>query len=197
MNDILPWEKLSRKTPYILGISFVFAIIGYITAAKLPVSYDVYLSYIVSMEKREAAPDFRYDGYYALSAADLFTTTLASWIAAPQTIANAYQAAHISLPTYDAIDLGKRVRAEKSAQGLVNITVRDSSRETAEAVAKGIAEIVPAFVAQQNTAGTPAVAFRVTVSGPWTGMSRVAPFPIALVVFVFVLLTYSIGVLFI
>lgn len=195
MNELLPWEKLSRKTPAILIVSFTCALVAYIVAAKLPVSYDVHLSYVVSMQKREAASDFRYDGYYALSATDLFTATLASWTAQPQTIARAYQAANIPLPTYDMIDLGKRVRAEKSAPGLVNITVLDSSRETAEAIAKGMTEVVSAFILQQNTAGTPAVMFSATAFDPWTGMSRIAPFPIALVIFVFVLLACSIGVL--
>ncbi len=188
---------LSSKVPRILITSFILAIIAYGVALKIPVSYDAHLSYVVSQQEREASAQFRYDGYYALSATDLFTATLAAWIGEPQTIAQAYKAANVQIPTYDAIDLTKHVRSQKTAPGLVSITVTDSSRETAEAVAKGIAEIIPSFIERQNTTGTPAVSFRSSVSGPWTGVSSVAPFPIALVVFVFGLLVHSIWTLFV
>lgn len=194
MEDL--FEILSFKTPRILTISFILALIAYGIAIKIPVSYDVHLSYIVSQQERETSAQFRYDGYYALSATDLFTATLAAWVREPQTIAAAYRAAGIAIPTYDAIDLTKHVRSEKAAPGLVNITITDSSRQTAEAVAGGVVEIIPSFIEGQNTAGTPAVSFRSTLSGPWTGMSRIAPFPIALVVFLFALVSQILWILF-
>ncbi|OGY31600.1 MAG: hypothetical protein A3C02_04740 [Candidatus Andersenbacteria bacterium RIFCSPHIGHO2_02_FULL_45_11] len=190
------FEILSSTTPRILVASFILALIAYGMALKIPVSYDVHLSYVVSQQEREASPQFRYDGYYALSATDLFTATLAAWVAEPHIIAQAYKAADIQIPTYDAINLTKHVRSVKAAPGLVNITVSDSSRQAAEAVAKGITQIIPPFIEEQNTAGTPAVSFRSTLSGPWTGMSRVAPFPITLVVFVFALVSQILWILF-
>lgn len=194
MNDSL--EVLVSKIPRVLIVSFIAALASYGITAKIPVSYDVHVSYVVSQEGREATPGFRYDGYYALSATDLFAATLAAWIAQPQIIALAYKASDISLPTYDAIDLGKRIRSEKAAPGLVNITVRDRSRETAERIARGVAKIVPAFIAQQNTTGTPAVTFRGIASDSWTGVSRIAPLPIALVVFMFALFAQILWILF-
>ncbi len=194
MNDSL--ESLANTTPRILIASFMIAFVAYGIAAKIPVSYDVHLSYVVSQEGGQATPGFRYDGYYALSATDLFAATLASWIAQPQTIALAYKTSDIPLPTNDAIDLGKRIRSEKTAPGLVNITVRDHSRETAEQIVRGVTKIIPAFIAQQNTTGTPAVTFRGIASDSWTGMSRIAPLPIALVVFVFVLFIQILWILF-
>lgn len=194
MNNAI--ESLTHQTPRILIASFIVALLGYSIAAKIPVSYDVHLSYVVSQEGREDTPGFRYDGYYALSATDLFAATLAAWIAQPQTIARAYKAADVSLPTYDAIDLGKHIRSEKAAPGLVNVTIRDSSQNIAESVTRGVANIVPAFIAQQNTTGTPAVTFRGIASDSWTGVSRIAPLPIALVVFMFALFVQILWTLF-
>lgn len=201
MSDTLPasavesWNALIRRAPRILLVSFLIALASYTVAAKMPVSYNVHFSYVVSQEAKEVPPGFRYDGYYALSASDLFTATLASWIAQPQTIVAAYEASSMPLPTQDAVDLGKYIHAEKAAPGLVNITVENPSQETAEAVAGGIAKIVPVFIAQQNTVGTPAVTFRAISSRPWTGTSRIAPLPIALVFFMFAFLAQIIGVL--
>lgn len=189
------WGAVRRHAFRSILISLLLAVIAYVIAVKIPVSYDTHFSYTVSQQSREASSAFRYDGYYSLSATDLFTATLAAWITAPQTIVSAYASAHVALYTSDAIQLTKNIRAEKVAPGLINITVRNASKDSAEAVAHGIATIVPVFIQEQNTAGTPAVMFRAIDSSMWTGVSRIAPIPIALVCFVFVLLVQLILVL--
>lgn len=178
-----------------LLIGFLAAVLGYTIAARLPVSYDVHFSYAISRGEGPPSKEFQYDGYYALSAIDLFTTTLAAWIASPEIIASGYASSDVPLPTRDAVDLVKHVRTEKAAPGLVRVTVQDVSQKTAEAVAKGITEIVPSFIQKQNEHISPAITFRAAVSQPWTSMNRVAPLPITLVIFIFVLLVQIIGML--
>ncbi len=180
------WEGLMGRIPILLVVSLVVAVLGYGIAVRLPVSYDVHFSYVVSIEQREVAPIFRYDGYYALSATDLFAGTLASWIVTPETVVAAYHEAGITLPTEDAIDLTKNILAEKAASQLVKITVKNPSKQKAESLAKGVMGIVPKLIEQYNKNGTPAVTFSAVASIPWTGVSRIAPLPIAIVLFVFV-----------
>lgn len=189
------WEAVSSHAFRIILFSILVSLVAYGIAKKIPVSYDTHFSYTVSQQTAEASSAFRYDGYYSLSATDLFTATLAAWIVAPQTIVSAYTSAHVALYTSDVVQLTKNIRAEKVAPGLINIMVRNSSKESAEAVAHGITTIVPVFIQEQNTSGTPAVTFRVADSSLWTGVSRIAPLPIALVCFVFVFLVQIIVVL--
>lgn len=191
-DAVQSWEYLSRRIPVLLIASIIAGIVAYGVASRLPVSYDVSLSYVVSQESRDPVSDFRYDGYYAISATDLFTTTLASWIVSPETVVRFYEKAHIPLPTEDPISLSKRIIAIKAAPQLVNITVKHPSKLEAEKLAAGIAQVVPAFVEQYNTTGSPASRFAVVASSPWTGVSRIAPLPISLIVFVFV---FIVGVL--
>lgn len=190
------WEAFVRRIPTLLAVSFIVAIVGYGVAVRLPVSYDVHGSYVVSQEEREVSSGFRYDGYYALSATDLFTATLAAWITSPETVVRAYEEAGVPLPTEDAIDLVKNIRAEKAAPQLVTITVRDSSKADAEKLAGGVAKVIPTFVEQYNTTGTPAATFSVVASQRWTGVSRIAPFPVALVLFIFVFLVGMVWTMF-
>lgn len=190
------WDAFVKRIPVLIAVSLVVAITGYGVVIRLPVSYVVHGSYVVSQEGREVAPGFRFDGYYALSATDLFTGTLAAWIVSPETVVRAYQEASVSLPTEDPIDLVKSIRAEKVAPQLIAITVKNSSKAAAEKLASGVARIVPELVTQYNTTGTPAATFAVVASQPWTGVSRIAPFPVALVLFLFVFLTGMVWTMF-
>jgi hypothetical protein len=181
----------------LLGISIILGILAYGIAVRIPASYDVHMSYVISLENREGTSGFRYDGYYALSTMDLFTTTLTAWATAPETIVRAYKQSGIELPTEDAVKLGKNIRAGKAAPQLVKVTVSDSSKDHAEQLARGVAAVIPELVDEYNKSSKNTATFSVVASEPWTGVSRVAPLPIALTVFVFVLIVCVIWVLFV
>ncbi len=109
------FRVLARNFYKLLGISILVAILGYGIAKQFPATYEVNFSYMVSMEQRDESSNFRYDGYYALSATDLFSATLAGVIVSPETIVAAYGGANIPLPTEDTIDLVKSIRMRQES----------------------------------------------------------------------------------
>lgn len=180
----------------ILGISIIAAIVSYGIAKNIPGTYEVHYSYMISMDQKDVAPGFRYDGYYALSAADLFSATLASMVSSPETIIAAYAAAGIQPPTQDAIRLVRIVRSEKAAPQMVRITVTDASKKNAEDLTAGLISVLGNQIETYNAKGLSSIVFHAIPTEPWTGQSKVAPIPIAVSVFTLFFLLGNMVVLF-
>ncbi len=180
------FRVLARNFYKLLGISILVATLGYGIAKQFPATYEVNFSYMVSMEQRDESSNFRYDGYYALSATDLFSATLAGVIVSPETIVAAYGGANIPLPTEDTIDLVKSIRSEKVAPQLVRVRVRNASRERAEDISSGLMDAVEGSVDQYNQKGNTAIVFRAIATTPWTSTQRPDPLPIAISLFMLV-----------
>src|SRR3989338_3499521 len=124
-NTQASFRALNRALPLICAAGIAAAGLGYGIARKIPPSYEVHFSYIVALQERDTSPGFRYDGYYALSGTELFSSTLASLIASPEMIVQAYQEAKLPVSTQDPFALTKRVRAQKAASQLVQKTISD------------------------------------------------------------------------
>ena len=195
-TELKPYiEILKKRLPAILLISVVATFIAYGVASRLKPKHIVHFSYVVSQVSRDETPGFRFDGYYALSATDLFATTLASWITAPEHVVAAYQAAGLPLLSHDAREIVKAVEATKAGPQLVQVAISDESKARAEALAQGVQEVVARQVERYHSQGTPAVSFRIVADTPWTSLQKL---PIRMIVsgtFVFAFLFLLNGVL--
>ncbi len=188
-GEVGPYVKLLQKrAPLILLVSVLAALVAYGVAARVKPSYIVHFSYVVSLVQRDTTSDFRFDGLYAIQATDLFASTLSSWMKTPEQVVAAYQEAGLPLPSTDAREIVKAVEANKTGPQLVQVAVKNETKEKAESLAQGLQAVVEKQVAAYHDKGTPAIAFRVVADTPWTGLQQL---PIRMIVsgtFVFVFL---------
>lgn len=187
---------LWRALPLLCVVGVVVFVIAYMSAIKNPPSYEVHFSYIIAQQQRDASPDFRYDGYYSISGTELFSATLASLIMSPEQIVSAYTSANLPLSTQDPISLTKHVKAEKAASQLVQVTVTDTSKTNAEALAQAVDRVTQQAMQEYNKKNKDTAQFSLTQTHAWTGTVRVAAIPIALVSAVLVLVGVILVVLF-
>ncbi|MEO6078080.1 MAG: hypothetical protein ABIP54_04800 [Candidatus Andersenbacteria bacterium] len=176
---------LWKALPIIIAIGVVAFGMGYIGARKTPPSYQVHFSYIVAQTQRDASPDFRYDGFYSLSGTELFSATLASLITSPEQIVSAYTEANITMPSQDPFALAKNVQATKTASQLVQVTVTDSSKATAEKLAHAVEDTTQQAVQEYNAKNKNTAQFSITQTKQFTGAVVVAALPVAIVSGVF------------
>jgi capsular polysaccharide biosynthesis protein len=181
---------------FILGASIIIGILAYGITKNIPGAYEVHFSYMVSLDQKDTTPGFRYDGFYAISAVDLFSSTLASIADSPETVVAAYKKANMALPTQDAIRLVRTVRSEKSAPQLVRITVKDASKKNAEQLASALMFVVNSAIDEYNTKGLSSITFHGVSTEPWTSMNEVAPLPVAATFFMVMFLGGNMLVLF-
>lgn len=179
--------ELKKKMPYALFISLFFALIAYGISNNIKPSYEVHYSYLTSLSNRDTTSDFRFDGYYALQATDLFTATFAGWVATPEVVVAAYKEGEIELPSQNPYELSKTIHAEKTAPQLVQITVKNESKNTAEKLARGLQAVMQRNVDDYQAKDTTAIHFNVTTTPSWTGLVSVSSLLITVATFVFVL----------
>lgn len=181
------WRAVQRKLPSVLLVAAGAAVVAWLIVYRLGPTYTVHYSYLVSLSEREETEDFRFDGYYALSATDLFTATLASWVSAPEVVVAAYEEAGLPA-SRDPKNVARAVTAEKKAPQLVAVTVRHKDQAVAEKLAQGLQAVMERNVEQYHDQGIPELTWRVVATSPWLGMSHLSAPVIVGATFVFVLL---------
>lgn len=179
-------QAMVRHLPLVLIISFVAAMVAAAAAQALAPAPEVHFSYLVSLRQREDAAQYRFDGYYALQATDLFAATLASWVHTPEIIAAAYQQAGLVLTDRDPRSVQAAITATKSSPQLVEVTVRQPIEADAQKLATGLQAVMNEEVAAYHAQGIPAVTFGVVATTPWVGQRAVATRVVTAAAFIFV-----------
>lgn len=188
-------EIIKKKLPIILLISVMAAVAALVVVKQVKPSYETHFSYIVSLTARDQAAGFRFDGYWGLQATDLFSSTLAKWIVAPENMVAAYHEAQMMLPSDDPRSLARVVKAEKVAPQLVAVTVRGSTSGAAERLAAGLRSVMEKNVATYHDQGVPAAEFTVVPTALWTGAIKLSVPLVVISTFIFTFLIVLNGVI--
>lgn len=132
--ELRDYLKMYWSQRWLIVMMVVVATVAtYLVASTRPVQSGVSTSFAVNRVNREPTPDYQYDGYYALQAADLFAQTVVSWFSTPAILQEFYQAANLDPETKSVDTLPSRFHVKKySAQ---NIVIRFTER-TPERAAK-------------------------------------------------------------
>jgi hypothetical protein len=151
-------------------ISSVMGLIAFGWVSRKGVIYQANWSYVVSIGEREAKDDFRFDGYYAVSTADLLTTTLAGLIETPETIAEAGLKSGLEIVSLE--DVEGKVSAEKVAPQLVRVKVRTNSYPSVERLSQEFRNVVRQRLNEYSTQEMTGTDFIFTESDEWISVEE-------------------------
>lgn len=169
------WDAVRRRAALLVLGSGVLALLAYGVAVRIGPTYEVHFSYLVSLTERDSSKsEFRFDGYYALQATDLYAATLAAWTRTPEVVVQAYGAAGLALPTDDPRTLVRSIAAQKVSPQLVAVTVSGKRKDTVEKLAAGLQAVMEQNVAAYHDRGIPALEFRIVPTAAWVGTRQVA-----------------------
>ncbi len=128
---------LKKNLTLILVFSIIVTfVVGFLTLRQ-PVKYDVSLSISVS---RVSSPE--YAGFYSGQASKLFTDTIASWLRAPEIVADIYKEAGLEAPVSRIRGLSTIFKLEGSASQHLKISFQESSQERAAKVAAALPRVI-------------------------------------------------------
>lgn len=181
------WREVQRRLVWLLLVSAAAGVLSWTTAERLGRQAEVHFSYLVSLSDREGRGSYRFDGYYALSAINLFSETLAEWISRPEVVAEAVRRAELKNIPREARALQRLVTAQRSAPQLVAVTVRAGEAAVTMQLARHLQAVVSENVERYHEAGTPALRFRVVASEPWAGQRVIDAPVVGVAAFLFVL----------
>ena len=186
------WQQymaiLTKRLPLLLVVSFVAAAIAYTAVTRVGSQYQTHFSYLVSLTEREDVSEFRFDGFYALQATDLFTATLATWSSTPEVVIAAHEEVGLTPESRDPRTLGRIISAQKTAPQLVQVTVKADSPQVAEELRQGLIAVMDRNVQRYHDEGIPALQFAATPTESWTGEREIAVLVIVVTIFIVTLL---------
>ncbi len=183
------WRAVRGRLPVLLLLSAAAAAAAWAVVSRLGPVHTVHYSYLVSLSEREkVGGEFRFDGYYALSATDLFADTLAAWVETPQAVAAAYGKAGLPLPSTDAGEVAESVSAQKMAPQLVAVAVKHKSKSSAQKLAAGLRQVMDENVELYHSEEAPSLKFKVVTTDSWTGRKQIEQAAVVPSVFIFTLL---------
>lgn len=189
-RTVLRMNTIVQSLPILLLISALAGIGAFFITKSLPPTYEVHFSYTISLSQREAEGEFRFDGFYALQATELFARTVAGWSRSPELIMRAHELAGLASPPVSLREVRKLVRAEQVAPQLVEVSVQHTKKEDAEKLARGLVAAVQQNVEIYEEEGIPALSFRVVATNSWTSTSTISVGVITISVF---FLTFFLG----
>jgi len=116
----------------ILAVVVVASATTWTVAITRPTRSAVTAAFAINRADRQVTPDYQFDGYYALQAADLFAQTVVSWFQTPPILQEVYEAAKLN-PEIDSVNnLPSRFKVKKySAQNIV-VRFQESTPERAK-----------------------------------------------------------------
>lgn len=125
-------------------MTMVVALLGIIIFDKLMnASYDGAVTLIVkqTMPSGELGDDYKYDGYYAVMANQVFADTLESWLDSPEIIAEVYEKAGMDVPVSMSY-LANRFEIDKVVSQSVAVRINAGSTEEAQTLLKAMVEVL-------------------------------------------------------
>jgi capsular polysaccharide biosynthesis protein len=182
------WDTVQKGLPLVLLVSAAAALAAWLIVGQVSPSYEVHFSYLISLREREAADEFRFDDYYALSATDLFASTLAEWLSTPEVVVAAYETAGLAVPTAEMSELTRTVTAQKKAPQLVTVVVRGRERERAARAAEGLKNVMERNLEQFQNQGSGAISFTVYPTESWVATKTLSAAVITTATFLFTFL---------
>lgn len=160
---ILHKEKKTIATSII--ILMVFATIFTI---RKPVSYDNDLMILISRNGTQATADYKYDGYYAVQASDVFADNISQWLVNASVAGEVYSRAGIKSDFANFKQLSKRFKAKKLSSQYVEVTYATKDEESAKKIAHAMVDILQEKTDSLNKASNEEISFKVIYNDPLT-----------------------------
>ncbi len=164
--ELKQYLKIIKKHyKLILIITILVGASSFIFTLKRPVVYDTSLSLFITRTTTQATQDYKYDGYYAIKAAELFSDTVKQWLESPEVVIEIYKKAGIDLELESLKKLRKKLKAYKMSSQYVEVRFKAEEKEKAQKIS-GVIPSVLQSRAQQLTWSSRDLAFYIRATSP-------------------------------
>lgn len=166
--ELTDYGKIFKRfLAVILIVAVIGGFAGFAAGSFLDeVEYDTSISFAVNRTNRQETPDYQYDGYYAIQAADLFSQTIVSWFSTPSVLLEMYRNAGIE-PEITSIDaFSNQFRTKKFSSQNIVLRFSEATRERAEQISKSIIDTTKTRASALNRSSDQKALFEVVAAEP-------------------------------
>jgi hypothetical protein len=182
------FNEIIRKWTKTIIITAIIAMIAtIIIVPRMSKEQSASVDITIPVPVRPATENYEYDGYYALQAADLFTSTLVSWFRSPDFVARIYAKANVPLVVGSMRKMEKIFLVKKVSGQFVTVSYSASNEKQAIDLGSAISDSLKERVEQMNNQGSSSLRFSVLVGKPLVVLEQRNKFIDALIVGIIVL----------
>ncbi len=139
-----------RQRGLIIAMVVIATVTTWIVSSSQPVRFGSSQSFAINRINRESTPDYQFDGYYALQAADLFSQTVVSWFSTPSVLQEVYQQAKLD-PEIDSLNsLPSRFKVKKYSSQNIVVRVTERTSDRLAKVTSAVKSVMEQKAAQLN-----------------------------------------------
>lgn len=135
--------RIIKSYRYFIIIFTVLFILGAgIIAWRIPARYKTSIAFSINRGEVQETPDYQYDGYYVLRAAELYAQNIVSWFLTPSFLVEVYDRAKIPTDITNLERFGSRFKTKQYSPQNIVVTFTVDDRAAAEKLSDSIIAIV-------------------------------------------------------
>ncbi len=155
-----------RQRWLIIGLVVLATVTAWVVSASQPVKYGTSQSFAINRVNRDVTPDYQFDGYYALQAADLFSQTVVSWFSTPSVLSEVYQQANLNPEIESLSSLPSRFKVKKYSSQNIVVRITERTQDRVNKVAAAVKTVMEQKAAQLNQTPEGKSQFTIVGSAP-------------------------------
>lgn len=165
-------EIFKKEKNVISGAVLFVLVLTLIFSGIKEVSYENDMLLLISRNGTQNTADYKYDGYYAVQASDIFADNVSQWLASASVASEIYSRAKVKNGLQSLKDFSKIFKAEKLSSQYVRVRYQTKDKETAISLARAMADVLQEKADLLSASSSEQIAFRIIYSDPLTVESK-------------------------
>ncbi|MFH1598098.1 MAG: hypothetical protein ABIB97_03425 [Patescibacteria group bacterium] len=157
---------ISRGKVFIIIFTVLVVAASLVILYYKPPVYRSSISFSVNRVSRTTTEYYEFDGYYSISAAELFSQTLMSWFMTPSVLLEIYEKADIDPQIKSLSSFANRFRARQYASQNIVVSFKEKTEEAATKISEAVVNTVQTKASELNQTSDQQSLFEVVGSKP-------------------------------
>ncbi len=157
---------LKQEKGIIIGSVIILMIFTTSFTLNKPVSYASDLTLLISRKGTQATDNYKYDGYYAVQASDIFSDNISQWLASASVASEIYSRAKIKTDFTDFKQFSKLFKAKKLSSQYVEVRYETPDEQSAKVIARAIVDVLQEKTDSLSKSSNEEIAFNIIYNDP-------------------------------
>lgn len=157
-----------KEKKVISGTILLVLVLTLIFSGLKGVSYENDMLLLISRNGTQNTPDYKYDGYYAAQASDIFSDNISQWLASAPVASEIYTRAKAENEMNSLKDFSKVFKADKLSSQYVRVRYQTKDRETAKSLARAMVDVLQEKADLLSSSSAGQIGFKVIYSDPFS-----------------------------
>ncbi|MBU4338624.1 hypothetical protein KKB43_00345 [Patescibacteria group bacterium] len=165
--ELKEYIRIFKKEKNIIsGTVLLVLILTLIFSGLKEVSCENDMLLLISRSGTQNTDDYKYDGYYAVQASDIFADNASQWLASASIASEIYIRAKAESELRSLKDFSKIFKADKLSSQYVRVRYRSKDKETAIDLAHAITDVLQEKADLLSRSSIEQISFKIIYSDP-------------------------------